>query len=175
MVASPNVPRIVYVPGARGIVARCPLVTVWEATIAPLAGSRTVMVPAPGSPGRGAHRGSDHKRWGPPTMYSPLINSVGPAVINGSLIPDPSNAEPLQTGFTQTVTNRPCRPPWGACLRIVWTPGASTCAPASRMLHPAFAARSRATESTRPVSRGMRHTLAFWAGTRRWVSGRRAA
>src|ERR1700683_1960010 len=78
-----NVPLIVYSPGGRSNDASWPSLTVRVATLAPVARSRTVIVPAHGLSGRNAHLGEENRTSGPPTRNSPLTNRVGPALTIG--------------------------------------------------------------------------------------------
>ena len=93
--------------GGTGIAASRPWATIRVATVEPVTGLVTVIVPAPGVPERDSHRGANLNLSGPPSRYRPLISSVGPAVTKGSPRGGPHSAEPEHRGLTRRVTSVP--------------------------------------------------------------------
>ena len=77
----------------------------------------------------------------------------------GSLSPGPYAAEPLQKGFSQTVTLEERPPAAGNCRSTVWILDCLSAAPLTRSVQPACAARSPATLTVSPVIRGTWHAL----------------
>src|ERR1035441_5196294 len=112
-------PVIVYWPALSVIFSNCPAFTAASLAIAVPAALVTVIVPASDLPTKSLQTGAERKIKAPPSMKSPVSNSVGPGESNGSPGGGPNCAEPGQRGLTVTAKNLVTRPGRALCVRIV--------------------------------------------------------
>ena len=78
-----------------------------------------VIVPLVDLPTRSLQFGAERSMYAPPSMKSPVINSVGPDLMIGSPGGGPIFEEPRQRGLTNTVILFATLPGRTLCVRIV--------------------------------------------------------